>query len=142
MRIAGRPFGIIALALLATASGVYTLSALVGGRQVDPYVVGSIEVPPEAVSAIIAVWGALLLAAAVLLLAMHRWGWTLLMLVTGIGLVGALWQWWTGNLESLRLAVLVATAFYLNGRQVRDLLLRPPERASAAPLTPQEGDPQ
>ena len=84
-------------------------------------------------------WAAMLLASAVLLLALHRWGWTVLMLATGLGLCGALWQWWIGNLEPVRMLILVATAFYLNGREVRDLLLRTVDRAAAVPLAPPEG---
>ncbi len=108
MRIAGRPFGIVAIA-------------------------------PEVVRVVIAGWAMALLAGALLLLALHRWGWVLLMVVTGLGLLGSLWQWWTGNPEPIRLALLVVTAFYLNGHQVRDLFFRSVERAGAVPLAPQEG---
>jgi ribosomal protein L12E/L44/L45/RPP1/RPP2 len=61
------------------------------------------------------------------------------MLSTGLGLFGALWQWWIGNLEPVRMAILVLTAFYLNGREVRELLLGTEERMTAVPLAPPEG---
>jgi hypothetical protein len=61
------------------------------------------------------------------------------MLGTGLGLMAALWQWGLGSPEPIRLALLIVTAFYLNGHQVRDLLLRPVERAGVVPLAPQEG---
>jgi ribosomal protein L12E/L44/L45/RPP1/RPP2 len=61
------------------------------------------------------------------------------MLATGLGLLGALWQWWIGNLEPVRMLILVATAFYLNARDVRELLLSTAERVAAIPLAPPEG---
>jgi hypothetical protein len=86
-----------------------------------------------------AAWGVMPLLSAGLLLALHRWGWTLLMLSTGLGLLGALWQWWIGNPEPVRLLLLVATAFYLNAREVRELLVATTERATIVPLAPPEG---
>jgi hypothetical protein len=139
MRIAGRPFGILVLAALAIAGGVWALTGVAGQRAVPEFSLKGLELAPELVRALIAGWAVALLLGAVLLLALHRWGWVLLMLATGLGLLAALWQWWLGNPEPVRLALLVATAFYLNGHAVRDLLLRPVERAGVVPLAPQEG---
>ena len=139
MRIAGRPFGVLVLAVLAAAGGLWAFAAVAGLRPLDDYNVGDISLAPEASAAVAAAWGAMLLLSAVLLLLLHRWGWELLMISTGLGLFGALWQWWIGNLEPIRMAVLVMTAFYLNGRQVRDLLVGTAERSTAAPLAPPEG---
>lgn len=138
MRIAGRPFGIVALIVLAALAGLWALAAAVGVRPLDDYAVKGITLAPEAVRAVAAAWAVMLLISAALLVLLHRWGWTLLMLATGIGLLGSLWQWWMGNLEPVRLALLVATAFYLNAREVRELLLPQADRATAVPLAPPE----
>jgi hypothetical protein len=139
MRIAGRPFGLLALAVLAVGGALWALTGVAGLRAVPEVSLKGIEVSAELVRLIIAGWSAVLLTGALLLLALHRWGWVLLMLATGLGLLAALWQWWLGSAEPIRLALLVVTAFYLNGRSVRDLLLRPVERAGVVPLAPQEG---
>ena len=139
MRIAGRPFGILALAALALLSGLWSLAAVAGLRPLDDYTIGTVVLAPLVPQAAAAAWAGMLLVSAVLLLALHRWGWTLLMLATGLGLFGALWQWWIGNLEPVRMAILVLTAFYLNGREVRELLLGTEERMTAVPLAPPEG---
>jgi hypothetical protein len=139
MRIAGRPFGIVALVVLAVAGGLWALAGVAGLHAVDDFSLKGRPIAPEVVRVVIAGWAMALLAGALLLLALHRWGWVLLMVVTGLGLLGSLWQWWTGNPEPIRLALLVVTAFYLNGHQVRDLFFRSVERAGAVPLAPQEG---
>jgi hypothetical protein len=139
MRIAGRPFGILALALLAVVGALWALTGVAGLRAVPEFSLKGIELGPELVRAIVAGWSAMLLAGALLLVALHRWGWVLLMLATGMGLLAGLWQWWLGSPEPIRLALLVVTAFYLNGHSVRDLLLRQVERVGAVPLAPQEG---
>jgi hypothetical protein len=139
MRIAGRPFGILVLVVLAVAGGVWALTGVADLRPVPEFSLKGVEVAPELVRIVIAGWAAMLIAGAVLLLALHRWGWVLLMLATGLGLLAALWQWWLGNPEPIRLGLLVVTAFYLNGRAARDVLLRPVERVGVVPLAPQEG---
>jgi hypothetical protein len=108
-------------------------------RAVPEFSLKGIDLAPELVRAVIAGWSAMLLAGALLLVALHRWGWVLLMLATGLGLLAALWQWGLGSPEPVRLALLVVTAFYLNGRSVRDLLLRHVERTGVVPLAPPEG---
>ena len=139
MRIAGRPFGILVLVVLAVAGGVWALTGVADLRPVPEFSLKGVEVAPELVRIVIAGWAGMLIAGAVLLLALHRWGWVLLMLATGLGLLAALWQWWLGNPEPIRLGLLVVTAFYLNGRAARDVLLRPVERVGVVPLAPQEG---
>jgi hypothetical protein len=139
MRIRGRPFGILALAGLAVAGGLWALLGVAGLRPVPEFALKGLQIPEEIVRIVVAGWVVMLLAGALFLLALHRWGWVLLMLGTGLGLLASLWQWWMGNSEPIRLALLVVTAFYLNGHQVRDLLLRPADRAAVVPLAPPEG---
>jgi len=56
----------------------------------------------------------------VLLLRMRRLGWTITMLMTGVGLATSIGTWLTdGTVVSAWLAVQVVTVFYLNQRQVR-----------------------
>ena len=119
MRIAGRPFGIVALAVLAVAGGLWALTGVAGLRPVPEFALKGLEIPEELVRVIVAGWVVMLLAGAFLLLALHRWGWVLLMLGTGLGLMASLWQWWMGNPEPIRLALLVVTAFYLNAGEGR-----------------------
>jgi hypothetical protein len=138
MRIVGRPFGIVALAAFATLGGLWALAAAAGLRPLDEYVIGSTTLPPLVPQVVAAAWGVLLLASAGLLIALHRSGWMLLMITTGLGLFGALWQWWIGSLEPVRMLLLVATAFYLTARQVRERLVTTTERASIVPLAPRE----
>jgi len=138
MRIAGRPFGIVALALLATLTGAWSLAAAAGLLPTDVYQVGSHLLPPEAPRIASAAWGALLLLSAFLLLLLRRRGWELLMIATGVGLFGAIWQWAIGNQEPVRMGLLVVTAFYLNGREVRHVFLGAAERTAPVPLAPQE----
>jgi len=139
MRIAGRPFGIVALVVLAVAGGLWALAGVAGLHAVNDFSLKGVQIAPEVVRVVIAGWAGALLAGALLLLALHRWGWVLLMVATGLGLLGSLWQWWMGNPEPIRLALLVVTAFYLNGHQVRDLFFRSVERAGVVPIAPQEG---
>jgi hypothetical protein len=139
---AGRPFSIIALAVLAAAGGIWVLGAVAGLRPVDQYPFGSIKLGDDVARAIALVWGVVLLISAILIALLNRWGWAVLMVVTGIGLLAALWQWWIGNPEPVRLAIFVVTAFYLNAREVRDLLLTPTGRAGSVPLPPAEVDGQ
>jgi hypothetical protein len=61
-----------------------------------------------------ALWGA------ILLLRMRRLGWTITMLLAGLGLATSIWVWWsTGAGLTAWLVIQVATVFYLNQRQTR-----------------------
>lgn len=136
---AGRPFSIIALAVLAAVGGIWVLGGAAGLRPVDHYPFGDIELSDTVARTVALVWGVVLLVSAILIALLNRWGWVVLMIATGIGLLAALWQWWIGHPEPARLAIFVVTAFYLNAREARDLLLAPGGRAPAVPLAPPEG---
>ena len=58
MRIAGRPFGILALAVLAVAGGLWALSGVAGLRAVPEFSLKGIELPAELVRVVIAGWAA------------------------------------------------------------------------------------
>jgi hypothetical protein len=60
------------------------------------------------------------LAGGVLLLRMRQLGWTIAMLLTGVGLASSVFAWLTqGTVVSIWLALQVVTVFYLNQREVR-----------------------
>ena len=66
-------------------------------------------------------FGVAALAAGILLLRMNQLGWTITMLLTGLGLVSSISIWWTqGTTIPIWLFVQVVTVFYLNQRQVRE----------------------
>jgi hypothetical protein len=136
VRAAGHRFSIVALATVASLGGVWVLSGALGLRPGDAYRVGDAALSTDAVRVFWVLWGAMLLTSAVLIPLRRGWGWALLMIATSIGLVVALWQWWIGNLEPVRMAILVVTAFYLNAREVRDVLLHPTEGTTVVPLAP------
>lgn len=55
------------------------------------------------------------------LLAFQRWGWVVTVVLVGVGLLGDLIRVWVGVPDYISLAILVVTAFYLNGRAIRSL---------------------
>jgi hypothetical protein len=60
------------------------------------------------------------LAAGILLLRMRQLGWTITMLLAGLGLASSLYLWWAeGTTVAPWALVEIATVFYLNQRQVR-----------------------
>lgn len=60
------------------------------------------------------------LAAGILLLRMRQLGWTITMLLAGLGLASSLYLWWAqGTTVAIWAVVEIATVFYLNQRQVR-----------------------
>ncbi len=139
MRIAGRPFGILALAALMVIGALWSLAGVAGLRAVPEFSIKGLEIAPDIVRLVVAAWSAAMIAGAVLLVALRREGWLILMIGVGLALLASLWQWFLGNPEPIRLALLVVSAFYLNGRQARELLLESTRRADVAPLAPPEG---
>lgn len=60
-------------------------------------------------------------AAGILLLRMRQTGWTVTMLLTGLGLATQIYLYWTNEgVSDLWLLLNVLTVFYLNQRQVRE----------------------
>ena len=78
----------------------------------------------------------MLLAGALLLLALHRWGWVLLMLASGLGLLGGALAVGAGQSRAHPAGPPHRDRLYLNGHSVRDLLLRPVERTEGGPAGP------
>ena len=140
MRVAGRPFGILILAVLGVAGGLWAFAGLTGFHDVPEFSIRTASVPEGLVRVAVALWATVTMVAAVLLLALDRWGWILAMLAAGLGLLASLWSWGLGHPEPVRLLILVVTAFYLNGREVRELLLGTSGQVSVVPpASPESG---
>jgi hypothetical protein len=109
--------GLIVVGLVASGSAV--LEALTGdggGAGVRP--VGDTEV--AAITILVGALGVAGAAAGILLLSMRQLGWTLTMLLAGLGLASSIYLWWTqGTTLTIPVMVQVVTVFYLNQRQVR-----------------------
>jgi hypothetical protein len=105
-------YGAILVALLA--AGPDSLAALVGGG-----LVGEVEM----VTVVVVVGGFAIacFAAGILLLRMRQLGWTITMLLSGIGLASSIAIWWTqATTTPILLFIQVASVFYLNQRKVRE----------------------
>jgi hypothetical protein len=110
-------YGLILAALIA--AGPDTLALLLEDEAAEGGLLGELEVA----TAVVGVGGLAMatLVAGVLLLRMRQLGWTITMLLAGLGLISSIFIWWTeGTTISAWLFVQVVTVFYLNQRQVRE----------------------
>jgi hypothetical protein len=110
-------YGLILAALIA--AGPDTLALLLDDEAAEGGLLGELEVA----TAVVGVGGLAMatLAAGVLLLRMRQLGWTITMLLAGLGLMSSIFIWWTeGTTIAAWLFVQVVTVFYLNQRQVRE----------------------
>jgi len=79
------------------------------------------------------------LAGSVLLLGMRQLGWTITMLLAGLGLASSLYLWLAqGAALQVWLLIQILTVFYLNQRQVRDAFGISGHLASVTPDRSQE----
>jgi hypothetical protein len=105
-------YGVILAALLAT--GPDTLAGLIGDG-----LLGEVETATFAL--VVGGFAVATLAAGILLLRMRQLGWTITMLLSGLGLVSSIAVWWTeATTNPILLFIQVASVFYLNQRQVRE----------------------
>ena len=108
------PLAMIAVALLLDPAA--TLS-IVGGVALPG---DALVVEAAVVAAAYAAMAVLEVVAAVALLRLRRLGWTLAMLLAGASLASSIATWWfTGEVPTVSMLLGVATALYLNQRQVR-----------------------
>ena len=129
---ARRPAVVTILAILqllsAAAYGLVLAILLVGGPAVLEALAPGAAARPlasdlEFATLVVAVGGLCVaaLAAGLLLLRMRQLGWTITMLLAGLGLGVSIYTWWTeGTALSIWLLVQIVTVFYLNQRQVRE----------------------
>jgi hypothetical protein len=115
--------------LLAVGYGLILLALLAGGSVAFEQLLGAVPVGERlatelSIAAGVVVLGGLFfatLAAGILLLRMRQLGWTITMLLTGLGLASSIYGWVTqGSVLSIWLLAQVVTVFYLNQRQVRE----------------------
>jgi hypothetical protein len=109
-------FGLIVVALLAAGPGAF--DQLSGGAGND------LGVATDVAFAIgLIVLGGLSAASfvgGVLLVRMRQLGWTITMLMAGLGLAATIYLWWSqGATIAIWSVIEIATVFYLNQRQVR-----------------------
>jgi hypothetical protein len=105
-------YGLIFAALLAT--GPDAVVALIGDGLLG-------EVETATFTLVVGGFAVATLAAGILLLRMRQLGWTITMLLSGLGLVSSIAVWWTeATTNSILLFIQVASVFYLNQRQVRE----------------------
>jgi hypothetical protein len=146
---ARRPPAVTILAILqvitAAAYWLIFVGLIVGGPPALEAIAGRLLVAEELIAefregVVLLVVGVLCvacLAAGVLLLRMRRLGWTITMLIAGLGLATSVYLWWfQGTRLEFWLLVQIVTVFYLNQRQVRHAFGISGRRPAA---TPEEG---
>jgi len=113
------PFGILVVAVLRLIDA-FTLAAIGLGMRGVPGgglpVIGDDLVLARSVDLLVAI---LTVAGVFGLLSFKRWGWVLTMVLVGVELAADLVLVATGQPDHLGLALLVVTAFYLNGSTIR-----------------------
>ena len=109
-------YGLIVAVLLMDGAAV--VDQLAGNAGADGGPIRDLEV--MTVTALVGVFCVASLAAGLLLLRMRQLGWTITMLLTGLGLASSIYFWWAqGTTVAIWVIVQVVTVFYLNQRQVR-----------------------
>ncbi len=128
-------YGLVFVALIAGGSAV--IDSLAGNAAIG---IGSTRDLAAAIA--MALTGALCIAAlagSVLLLGMRQLGWTITMLLAGLGLASSLFLWLAqGAALQVWLLIQILTVFYLNQRQVRDAFGISGHLASVTPDRSQE----
>jgi hypothetical protein len=122
----GVPLGVVVLAGVRLLDAVVLAAAVAGVRSLPGDDLFASHLPGlDTVHAFEAIAAVLSVVVALGLLLRQRWGWTGTMLITGVGLFIAILAFVGGAGNDLRLLVLVASAFYLNQRAVRDWFWSP-----------------
>lgn len=110
-------YGLVFLVLLADDAAI--LDAVAGDGAAPTGVVALIEV--GGLRLFFGSYCAATLVGGILLLRMRRLGWTITMLLTGVGLASSILTWAsTGTVVTVILLVQVITVLYLNQRQVKE----------------------
>jgi len=120
-----RPFGIRAVVVLEIFLAVTLLPGFAERfTGLSPIAGWSLD---ELTSGVFIGWALINVLAAIWLWTLSRRGWALTMILLGIGLIGSLVLWWTGQPHFVRMALQAATALYLNSAPVRRLFERSTE---------------
>jgi hypothetical protein len=120
-RVGRWPFGVLVVAVLRLLDA-FTLAAIGLGISGIPIIGLPVVVENVALTRSIDLTVAILTVAGVFgLLSFKRWGWVLTMVLVGMELLAELILVAMGQPDHLGLALLVVTAFYLNGSAIRAL---------------------
>jgi hypothetical protein len=115
------PFGVLVVAVLRLIDAM-TLAAIGLGIQGLPVTgLPTVIQNPALTRSVDLVAAVLTIIGVVGLLLFKRWGWVLTMVLVGLELLTELIRVALGTPDHLGLALLVVTAFYLNGRAVRSM---------------------
>jgi hypothetical protein len=117
------PLGLWIIAVLLAIGGVALVLTAIGIR--ESLLSGgllTLEASPEG-RAVVGIFAAAMIVAGIGMLMRNRSAWGLAMFLVMVGLAVNLFSYFTGDPNLIRLAVFVATAFYLNQRAVRDVFL-------------------
>ncbi len=122
-----RPFGVNAIIVLSTLSALYGVGAVVvlyfdltltiptlAGLQLERWLM--IYFIATSVVQVFIVIG---------LLRLRRWGWFLVMLNTGVGMVLNIWAFYNPRPNYIAMAVSVLIVFYMNQRDVQQAFIDP-----------------
>ena len=139
-RLGRRPLGVVLLALFGLFAGAQSLLAAFGIVAARYGSLGSLLSDHTQFEVVTFAYGVVFIAAAVAIWLLRSVGWYGTMLLAGTGLILqiALYIWNQPNYVTM--AVLVASAFYLNQRQVKALFLQPPKEATTVVLEQEPGD--
>jgi len=114
-----RPFGIWAVVILQICLAI-TLLPGVAERLSGISPISGLDLN-ETTRWVFIAWAALSILSALWLWTLSRRGWALTMLLVGMGLVANLVLWVIAQPHFIRMAILAATALYLNSAPVRRL---------------------
>jgi len=118
------PLGVYVLAALRGLDAALLIAAALGIRSiVGDDLLTSLLPDPSWIDPVYISLAVLSVVTGIGLLTGHRWGWAGTMLLTGVGLLSAIYVYMQGGQNDLRLLFLVASAFYLNQRVVRERFL-------------------
>lgn len=136
-----RPIGIVLLVLfqlLNVAASLLAVAGVLGPRTGSVVAVLGNDSP--IVNDLVIVIAVLTLLGAVGLWRLQRFGWYVIMLLTGLGLAIqiAFFVWATPNF--INMTIYVVSAFYLNQHAVKSIFLEPPEEPESVVLAVEDDD--
>ena len=129
----------VLLALFGLVAGLQSILASFGVVGARAGSVGSLLTDPTQFKVVTLAFGIIFIAASIAIWLLLRAGWYATMLLSGGGLLLEIGLYLYGTPNFVTMAVFVASAFYLNQREVKVLFLQPPSEPSAVVLT-REGD--
>ena len=140
--IGRRPLGVVLLAAFGLVAGVQSILASFGVVGARAGSVGSLLTDPTEFKVVTLAFGLFFIAASIAIWMLLRAGWYATMLLSGGGLLLEIALYIYGTTNFVTMAVFVASAFYLNQREVKVLFLRPFSEQTAVALVREDEDEQ